>query len=88
MASKNRSALQDTLIVKALFMYTMMHCAPNLRATKPDLLGMYNDIMHDRDIVALLKKCNMTPQRKVCSCRSITFSCMCNQARASFGMFF
>ena len=61
MISKNRSALQETLIVKALFMYTMMHCAPNLRATKPDLLGMYNDIMHDRHRCPL-KKCSLSPR--------------------------
>ena len=65
MASENRSALQETLIVKALFLHTMMRCAPNLRATKPDLLGMYNDIMHDRDIIALLKKCNLTPSSRL-----------------------
>ena len=39
MASKNRHGLEETIIDKALFLYTFMRCASNLRATKPDLLA-------------------------------------------------
>ena len=65
MASKNRHTLEEVLIDKALFLYTMRRCAPNLRATKPDLMAMYGDLMLDTDIAALLKKCNMTPSSRL-----------------------
>ena len=65
MAAKNKAPLQETLIVKALFLYLMMRCAPSMRAKKGDLVDMYNDIMRDKDIVALLTKCNMTPSSRL-----------------------
>ena len=65
MASKNRHILEEVLIDKAFFLYTMRRCAPNLRATKPDLMAMYGDLMLDKDIAALLKKCNMTPSSRL-----------------------
>ena len=53
--------LHETLIDKALFLFILHECAPRMRASKSDLMMLFGDLMLDKNIAALLKKCNMTP---------------------------
>ena len=65
MSRKNMAALHETIIDKALFLFIMLRCAPQLRVVKPDLMKLFGDLMLDKNIAALLNKCNMTPSSRL-----------------------
>ena len=65
MATRNMKHLHETLIDKALLLFILHECAPRLRATKPDLMHVFSDLMLDKNIVALLNACNMTPSQRL-----------------------
>ena len=60
MSRMNMAALHETSIGKALLLFIMIRCAPQLRVAKPDLMKLFGDLMLDKNIAALLDKCNMT----------------------------
>ena len=65
MATRNMKPLHETLIDKALFLFILHECAPCMRASKSDLMMLFGDLMLDKNIAALLKKCNMTPSQRL-----------------------
>ena len=65
MAKKNMQPLHETLTDKALFLFILHECAPCMRASKSDLMMLFGDLMLDKNIAALLKKCNMTPSQRL-----------------------
>ena len=53
------------MIDKALFLFIMHEFAPRMRASKSDLMMLFGDLMFDKNIAALLKRCNMTPSQRL-----------------------
>ena len=65
MSSKSMAALHETTIVQALLLFMMLRRAPQLRVAKPDIMKLFGDLMLDKNIAAILNKCNMTPSSRL-----------------------